>query len=72
MILHNLTHRHFFAEAPGRGTFQVCAHKILRHKVSMSYAPYDHSVFHPVPMAALPEIAKAATPEAIMAIIRRA
>lgn len=70
-MLHNLTHDHMLLEVPGRGTFQVCTNKVLKSKVTMSYAPYDHSVFHPVPMTALEEIAEAATPEAIMAIIRR-
>lgn len=70
-MFHNLTHFHLFAEVPGRGMFQVCQHKILKSRASISYAPYDSSVFHPVPSEALEEIAEAATPEAIMAIIRR-
>jgi hypothetical protein len=71
VILHNLTHRHSLLSAPGRGCFQFCTRR-LGGMTRVSYAPYDNSTFHPVPIHLFPEIQKLDpfTPEAVMALIR--
>lgn len=71
-MLHNLFYRHDFLTGPA-GTFQFCTSRLLRTS-QISFAPYEGSLFHPVPKSVFPQIKdlRPLTPEGIMALIRTA
>lgn len=54
-IVHNLFHRHVFAEKPGMGTFQFCVSRFGSHG-TVTYQPDpDVDIWHKVPYRPFPD-----------------